>query len=413
MDFQTQVEQSWLNMTDVVELTPLQYSETLSEKYNCNLYIKREDKQKVRSFKIRGAFNKIISLNDDERKRGVVCASAGNHAQGFALSCQRLQIKGVIFLPITTPKQKIRRIEYFSKEWCKLKIFGNNLGETLDSALEFCENNNMTFVHPFDDEKTIIGQATICHEIMSQFDTDKRIDYIICPVGGGGLISGIAKYCKLVSPETKIIGVEPIQCPSMTRALEDGGQVFVDCKDMFVDGATVNKIGKLNYEIVKDNVDDIKLVCNGRLCCEIVDLYQNEGLLCEPAGALSLSVLDQIDINGKNVICILSGSNNDLMRYPDIVNKAMIYKNLRHYFIIKFIQKPGQLKDFVCKILGPNDDIIRFEYFKKTNNNFGNVLVGVEVINPSDVGGIYERLAENGFECQKINENDQLFEFLV
>jgi len=410
MTFVSDVSLARRKMDGVVKTTELLFSDYYSTKYNSNIYIKREDQQVVRSFKIRGAFNKINNLTSLQREKGVVCASAGNHAQGFGYTCQKLGIIGHIFLPETTPKQKIDRIKYFSKEFCTLHVYGSNFAQTLRRAQEFCETNNMVFVHPYDDFETIIGQATIGLEILGDLP---NVDYIICPVGGGGLISGIGKYAKNINPNVKIIGVEPLQCPSMKRAIEEHSRPVIDCSDSFVDGATVNQAGEHTLEICKDVVDEIILVSNGRLCCEIVDLYQIEGLITEPAGALSLACLDQLDIKNKNVVCLLSGSNNDLMRYPDIVNKAQIYKNLRHYIIVKFIQKAGQLKDFLTNILGPTDDIIKFEYIKKTNNNFGNVLVGLEVMTPSDVELIYSKMEEKGFQFTKINDNDQLFEFLV
>lgn len=410
MSFVEQVKIAKQKMNNIVVTTDLQFNESLSNKYNCQLYIKREDQQKVRSFKIRGAFNKIINLNDENKSKGVVCASAGNHAQGFAYTCHKLQVKGYIFLPETTPKQKIDRIKYHSQNWCQLYIIGSTFSETLEHSLGFCQTNDMTFVHPYDDMETIIGQATIGYEILNQLDD---IDYIICPIGGGGLISGIGQYVKSINPNIKIIGVEPIQCPSMKESLKQNSRININCSDSFVDGATVSQVGIDNFKICKTIVDDILLVSNGRLCSEMVDLYQNEGLVIEPAGALSMASLDQLDLNNKTVVCLLSGANNDIMRYPDIVNKSQIYKNLRHYILVKFVQKPGQLKEFLVSVLGPNDDIIRFEYLKKTNNNFGNVLVGIEVANENDILNVYSKMEEKKLIHVKINENDQLFEFLI
>ena len=410
IEFNKMVKESSIKLSEICKTTPLQLNTILSNKYNCNVYLKREDLQPVRSFKIRGAYNNIINLEDKDN--GVVCASAGNHAQGFAMTCQYKKIKGDIFIPTSTPLQKINRIRYFGGDYCTIHIIGNIFDETLSHAYKFCEINSKQFVHPYNDIYTITGQATIGLEIVENI----KPDYIICPIGGGGMISGISTYCKNKDKNIKIVGVEPENADSMKKSIERGQIVTLDTFNSFVDGAAVKKVGDLTFELCQKNVDSYITISNGKLCEDILNLYTVHGIITEPAGALSISALDKLnkeEIKGKNVVCIISGGNNDLTRYPDFINKCKVYQNLRHYYIIKFAQRPGELKNFINNIIGQEDDIIRFEYIKKTNKNFGNVLVGIETSNSENWKQINKKLVENNLDFIKINEDDLIYSYLI
>ena len=396
-------------MSANVDRTLLEYNERLSKKYNCNILFKREDQQLVRSFKIRGAFNKMNSLSLDKKKNGIVCASAGNHAQGVAYSCKTLNIKGDILIPKKTPIQKINRIKNFSNGSCNIHLYGNSFDECLNESIKFSEKYNKEIIHPYDDIDTIIGQGTIAKEIYD----DINPDIIIGTIGGGGLMSGTGIYSKNIG-DCLIIGAEPESCPSMKKSIECNEIVDLPVNDYFVDGATVSKVGKITFEICKKVIDKIYIAPIGKICGDMLDLYQNEGIVLEPAGILPISILDQIeDIEGKNVICILSGGNNDITRYPEITERHLRYQKLKHYYIIEFTQTPGQLNKFINNILGPNDDIVRFEYIKKTNRDMGNVLIGIQLINSEDIQNIEKKLKENNFKFIPINENNLLYSYLI
>ncbi len=349
---------------DVVRKTPLEYSKRLSIKYGAEIYLKREDLQEVRSYKIRGAFNFIFSLTQEERHRGVVCASAGNHAQGFAYSCNLLKIRGIVIMPEITPRQKNQRVKLFGDGFVDIELIGTTFDESSAAATEFCEKNNMVFVHPFDDLRTIAGQGTVGLEIYSDLP---EVDFILAPIGGGGLVSGISLYFQEKNSKTKLIGVDPAGAPKMATALKTGYPVTLEKIDTFIDGAAVKRAGNLTYEIISANLEKVLVSEEGKVCTTMIELYQNEGIVAEPAGALALSALDQVkeEIKGKKVVCILSGGNNDILRYPEIMERSLIYEGLKHYFIVEFAQKPGQLRTFVEKALSKNEDIVRFEYIKK------------------------------------------------
>lgn len=387
--------------------TPLHFSERLSNKYQANIFLKREDLQNTRSFKIRGALNKI--LINQNNKKNVVCASAGNHAQGVAFSCNLINKKGIIFLPNTTPLQKIKRIKHFGKNNIELKIKGNNFQEALKNALEYSNKNDCDFIHPYNDLDIILGQSTIAYEIFK----DMNPNYIISSIGGGGLISGINTYKNIMNYKCKIIGSEPENADSMTQAFLNNNPIELKYLDTFVDGASVKKVGDITYNLCKESLHDIKVINNGKLCHDLLDIYQEEGIILEPAGVLSVSALDLLDkneIKGKNIVCILSGGNNDVSRYPEIIEKSLIYQNLKHYYIIEFTQKPKQLKRFISNVLGEKDDITRFEYIKKTNKTFGNVLICIETI---DNFSFENNLIQNNFNFKKINENDLIYSYLI
>ncbi|SDR66248.1 L-threonine ammonia-lyase [Polaribacter sp. KT25b] len=407
------IKQAASNLKDVAYVTPLIQNQNLSKQFQSTVLFKREDLQVVRSYKIRGAYNKISSLNDDEKQRGIVCASAGNHAQGVALSCKLLEIKGTIFMPSPTPNQKINQVKMFGEEFINIIIEGDTFDDAFNSAKLECDSKNKTFIHPFNDEKVIEGQATVGLEILEQ--TNKKIDYVFVPVGGGGLSSGLSTLFKELSPETKIIGVEPEGAPSMQTSIRNKKNTALETINNFVDGAAVKKVGDLNFAICKQNLDAIITVPEGKICQTILDLYNIDAIVVEPAGALSIAALDFYadEIKGKNVVCVVSGSNNDITRTADIKERALLYANLKHYFIVKFPQRAGALKQFVAEILGPNDDITHFEYTKKTNREKGVAVVGLELKSASDLEPLIHRMKENNFFGDYLNDKPDLFQFLV
>ena len=392
--------------------TPLQLNPHLSKKYNCKIYLKREDLQIVRSYKLRGAYNMMSSLTTEQLQRGVVCASAGNHAQGFAYSCKKLNVKGVVFMPSITPKQKITQTKMFGEESIKIKLVGDTYDDCAVAAKKFTEENNMVFIPPFDDYKIIEGQGTVGVEILEELS---NIDYLFIPVGGGGLAAGVGTYFKTFSPQTKIIGLEPEGAPSMQAALKAGHPVTLETIDKFVDGASVKKVGDITFALCKDVLNDIHLVPEGKVCSTILKLYNEDAIVVEPAGALSIAALDDYanEIKGKTIVCIVSGSNNDIDRMPEIKERSLQYEGLKHYFLVRFAQRPGALKEFVNYVLGKNDDITRFEYMQKTNKESGHALVGIELQRKEDYKHLMEKMKQYGIDYSEINKNDTLFGYLI
>ena len=401
------------NLQGVSVLTPLVINERLSNDLNCKIYLKREDLQQVRSFKIRGAFNKIRSIDSDYLKnKTLVCASAGNHAQGFAYSCNKLKIYGKIYMPVTTPKQKIERVKIFGGEYVEIILIGDNF----DDAQYEAQNQNPDkdlFVHAFDDINVIEGQGTIGLEILDQ--VDKHFDYLIVPVGGGGLISGIITVFKELSPKTKIIGVEAEGAPAMSKSLKDGKIIKLDSIDNFVDGVSIKKIGKIPFDICKKYLDEILLVPEGKICQTILDLYNKDGIVVEPAGAIGISALELNNkmFKDKNVGVLICGGNNDFTRMAEIRERALFYSNLKHYFIVKFPQRAGALKEFVNNVLGKNDDITFFEYVKKNNRENGTAIVGIELKFSKDLNDLVKKMKENGFFGEYLNEKPETLRFLI
>jgi len=407
------INKAKINLNDIVLHTPLQNNLNLSDEFEANVLLKREDLQVVRSYKLRGAYNKIAHLSKQELAKGVVCASAGNHAQGVAYSCRKLDIKGKIYMPATTPKQKIRQVQMFGKENVEVVLIGDTYDDAYNLALEDSKKTGMAFIHPFDDQQIIEGQATVGIEILQ--DSKEQIDFIFIPIGGGGLAAGVGSYFKQMSPHTKIIGVEPAGAPSMKKSIEAGKVIELQKIDKFVDGAAVQKVGEITFDICKEVIDKILLVPEGRICTKILELYNQDAIVIEPAGALSIAALDfyREEIKGKNVVCIVSGSNNDITRTEEIKERSLLYEGLKHYFIVRFPQRAGALRTFVDVVLGPSDDVTHFEYSKKTNREKGPALIGIEVQKKEDFNGLVERMEENGFIYEYINEKEDLFRLLI
>lgn len=388
---------------------PLELNSVLSERYQCQVYLKREDLQTVRSFKIRGAYNKMCQLTEEERDRGVVCASAGNHAQGVAFSCKAMGCHGKIFMPVTTPKQKVSQVARFGGEFVDIILVGDTFDDSNEAATKLSEEQNMPFIHPFNDPLVIAGQGTIGLEIMN--DDAGHMDYVFATIGGGGLASGVGSYIKHIRPATKVIGVEPTGAADMNFSMEHGGVVALDTIDHFADGAAVKRVGELTYDICQEVLDDIVVVPEGKICTTILELYNNSAIVTEPAGALTIAALDfyKDKIKGKKVACIISGGNNDIARMQEIKERSLLYEGLQHYFIINFPQRPGALREFLTDVLGPNDDIIRFNYSKSNDKENGPSLLGVELSDPKDYEPLIQRMEAKGFRYTPVNQSEQLF----
>lgn len=397
----------------VINKTPLHRHELLSEKYQCNVFLKREDLQVVRSFKLRGAYNMVHSIPQERHSSGVVCASAGNHAQGVAYSCKALGIKGSIYVPSTTPKQKISSIKRFGGEFVEVIQTGDTFDDAFNQAKAHCEEANSTFVHPFDDPLVIAGQGTIAMEILN--DMEDPVDFVLGGVGGGGLMSGVGIAMKSLSPKTQVIGVEATGAASMKEALSQSEVVTLKTIDGFVDGTAVKRVGNLTFEICQEVLDDVIVVTEGKVCTTILEMYNDSAIVVEPAGALSIAALDAYKdkIKGKNVVCIISGGNNDIERTPEIKERSLLDQGLKHYFIVNFPQRPGALKEFVGEVLGPNDDIARFEYTKSNNKEKGPTLIGIELSRKEDYHSLIERMDKKGFQYTEINDNPELFGLLI
>ncbi len=448
----------------VVNKTPLQLNVNLSKKYQCNVYLKREDLQVVRSYKLRGAYNMMSSLSPEQLQRGVVCASAGNHAQGFAYSCKKLGTKGVVFMPVISPNQKISQTKMFGEEFIEVKLIGDTFDDCAIAAKKYTEENGMTFIPPFDDYKIIEGQATVGVEIFEQFNKQQEkqnkennenkeksevtslqslapisqvsspfggdrggffegdrggfgftLDYIFMAVGGGGLSAGVGSYFKTFSPQTKIIGVEPKGAPSMYAALKAGEPITVENIERFVDGAAVKRVGDITFSICKNVLDDMLLVDEGKVCTTILQLYNEDAIVAEPAGVLSIAALDEYaeKIKGKNIVCVIGGGNNDIDRMQEIKERSLQYEGLKHYFLIRFAQRPGALKEFVNHVLGVNDDITRFEYMQKHNKETGPALVGIELKTKSDYEVLLKNLNNYHINYTELKSGDNAFGYLV
>ena len=410
------VEQAYSVLKDVVVRTPLDFNRYLSERYGASIYIKRENEQRVRSFKIRGAYYAISQLTDVDKANGVVCASAGNHAQGVAYTCKEMQIPATIFMPITTPQQKIGQVKFFGGEFVEIRLVGDTFDESATAAMKYTKETGKTFIDPFDDPNVQAGQGTVAYEILEEAEEQSvSFDQLLVPVGGGGLIAGVSAYLKDQAPEIKIVGVEASGARSMKAAFDKGHPVKLEHIDKFADGIAVQKVGKTTYEVARKNVDQLIAVDEGRISETILDLYSKLGIVAEPAGAATIAALEVLkdQIKGQTICCIISGGNNDISRMPEMEERALIYEGIKHYFVVNFPQRPGALREFVNHILGPNDDITRFEYIKRANKGTGPVLIGIALGDKRDYAEFIARLEQ--FDPQYINlhENDSLYKMLV
>lgn len=393
--------------------TPTAFNQNLSKRYSASIWLKREDLQVVRSYKLRGAYNKIASLNSDELRKGVVCASAGNHAQGVAYACQKLKVHAHIFMPETTPKQKVAQVRMFGGSFVDVHLSGDTFDDSLAVAKSYCHTYQVAFIHPFDDPQIIEGQATIAYEILE--DYPDKIDYLLLPVGGGGLAAGVSAVFKQLSPTTKIIAVEPEGAASLTEAFASDNTCELDKIDKFVDGAAVKKVGDITFGVCKDTIADVLTVPEGLICKTMLQLYNEEAMVVEPAGALTIAALELLGntIEHKNVLCIVSGGNNDISRTEEIRERALLYEQLKHYFIINFPQRAGALKEFVAEVLGDSDDIVYFQYIKKNNRESGPAMVGIELASANDLAPLLERMKRRNFLEKHLNQHPGLFNFLV
>lgn len=396
----------------VINRTPLQKNSRLSKKYEASIYLKREDMQVVRSYKLRGAYNKISRLTDEERKKGVVCASAGNHAQGFAFSCNNQKINGVIFMPSHTPKQKIDQTRMFGGNFVEIILVGDTFDDCLRDALVYTKDHQMTFIPPFDDLDIIEGQGTVGVEILEDLPD---VDIVLVPIGGGGLASGVGNYFHEAKPDTVCYGVEPLGAPCMQTAFSANKPVTLDHINTFIDGAAVKRAGELTLAYCKKYIPRIELIAEGKACSAILELYNHEAIVAEPAGALTVAALDAYKdvIKGKKVVCIISGGNNDFDRMAEIKELSLQYEGKKHYFLVNFPQRPGALRLFVTEVLGEHDDITRFEFIKKTVRERGPALVGIELQSPDDYDSLLKRMKEKRFDFKEINRDQTLFEYLI
>ncbi|EOH99328.1 threonine dehydratase [Enterococcus haemoperoxidus ATCC BAA-382] len=410
------IEEAYGTLKDVVTKTPLQYDLYLSKKYKCNVYLKREDLQKVRSFKLRGAYYAIKQTSHDMLKNGVVCASAGNHAQGVAYTCHEMQVAATIFMPTTTPQQKISQVKFFGGDEVTVQLIGDTFDASAKAAKEYAKANNQAFIDPFNDLNIMAGQGTVAVEIFQEAKASEfQVDYLLAAIGGGGLVGGVSTYTKSVSPTTSVIGVEPLGAQSMRAAFDKGEPVMLDNVEKFVDGAAVKQVGNLTYEHALEYVDDLLAVDEGQVCSTILELYTKQAIVVEPAGALSVSALELVkeDIKGKNVVCIISGGNNDINRMEEIEERSLIFEGLKHYFVINFPQRPGALREFVTDILGPNDDITRFEYTKKVNRGTGPVVLGILLKDQEELPNLLKKMAEFDPNYIDLKDNPSLYALLV
>ncbi len=407
------IEQAASNLKNIVINTPLEYSERLSKKYSANVYLKREDLQRCRSFKVRGAYNRIFALSVEEQQKGIVCASAGNHAQGVAYSCAALELKGVIFMPISTPLQKIDRVRSFGGKYIEIVTIGDTYDDASNAAQEYCLSHNATYVHPFNDYNVMCGQGTVAREVYNEIGN--MIDIAVVAIGGGGLASGVSSYFKHKNEHIQIIGVESLGAAGMSESIKNGKVTPLQSIDTFVDGTAVKNVGDNTFAICKRNLAKTVLVPEGKVCTTMIELYQNDGIIAEPAGALPISALDIIadEIKGKTIVCILCGGNNDILRYPEVMERSLVYNGRKHYLIVEFNQKPGQLRKFVDYALGPNDDIVRFEYMKKTNREAGAALVGIELSNKTDFVPFLERLSSTGINYRILSDKELLYSYII
>ncbi|WP_110182967.1 threonine ammonia-lyase IlvA [Nocardioides solisilvae] len=408
------VEAAAALLAPVVRRTELELSPRLSDVVGAQVHLKRENRQITRSYKVRGAFHLIDGLTQAERRRGVVCASAGNHGQGVAWSCARLGIEGRVYVPGNTPRQKRQRIVALGEGRVELVVAGSTYDVAGAAAREDAERTGAVFVHPFDDARTILGQGTVAPEVVSQLD--RPLHTLLAPVGGGGLVAGMALWLRERHPRVRIVGVEPSGAASMTAALAAGGPVALDHVDTFVDGAAVGRVGELTYPVVRDLVDEVVRVDAGAVCTEMLELYQVDGIIAEPAGALASTAARELAGRvpaDQAVVCLVSGGNNDVSRYGEILERSLIHQGLRHYFLVSFPQEPGALRHFLEDVLGEGDDIVVFDYVKKNNRETGPALVGIELERADDLGALLGRMHRSPLTIEQVSPGSPLFTFLM
>lgn len=411
-----EIDEAHRVLSKVVTHTPLAYDDYLSKKYRANVYLKREDMQRVRSFKIRGAYYNIIKAEKEKLNNGVVAASAGNHAQGVADTCHNLKIQATIFMPVTTPNQKVEAVKRFGGQYVTVILVGDTFDEAQSAAFEYTEKHNMFFVAPFDDRRTMAGQGTVAVEVFEDaVEQNINVDYLIASVGGGGLIGGLSTYSKKVSPQTTVVGVEPETAQSMKAAFQAQKPTTVENIDHFVDGAAVARVSQCTYNQAQQYVDKLLAIPEGKVAQAVLDLYTYEAIVAEPAGAMPIASLDFMasDIVGKNVVLVVSGGNNDIGRMQEMEQKALMYKGRQQFYLVEFPQRPGALRQFVNDVLGPNDDITRFEYTKKINSETGSVMVGILLDPVTKVDDLTARLAAFFPKYINLQENTVLFNMLV
>jgi threonine dehydratase len=408
------IDEAAQRISGVVARSPLQFSERLSEATGASIYLKREDLQAVRSYKLRGAHNLLMQLSDEEIAAGVVCSSAGNHAQGFAMACRSMGIHGRVYVPGKTPKQKRDRIRYHGREFIELIVVGKTYDDAAAAALDDVARTGATLVPPYDDPRTMAGQGTIAAEMLDQLDDEP--DLVVVPVGGGGCIAGITTYLAERTTGTSVLGVEPAGAAAMIAALAAGEPVTLEHVDQFVDGAAVNRAGTLTYAALAAAGDMVSIttVDEGAVCTAMLDLYQNEGIIAEPAGALSVAALMEADIEPEStVVCVISGGNNDVSRYNEVLERSLVHLGLKHYFLVDFPQEPGALRRFLDTVLGPGDDITLFEYVKRNNRETGEALVGIELSSAADLEGLLERMKTSDIHVETLEPGSPAYRYLL
>ncbi|MFI5716687.1 threonine ammonia-lyase IlvA [Nocardia sp. NPDC051750] len=422
-------------IAEIIEPTPLQLCPRLSQLTGAQVYLKREDLTVVRSYKLRGAYNVVIQLSEPERTAGVVTASAGNHAQGVAFACRAMGITGRIYVPTTTPKQKRDRIRVHGGEFVELIAVGETFDAAAAAAAADVRRTGATMVPPFDDTRTAAGQGTIAAEILDQLETPP--DLVVVPVGGGGCLAGIGTYLRERSPQTGILGVEPAGAASLTAALVAGSPVTLPTIDPFVDGAAVRRIGKVPFDAVSEfggrvvthaslplltatesphgaGAFRLLRVDEGAVCTAMLGLYQNEGIIAEPAGALAVTaLLEAAPEPGSTVVCLVSGGNNDVSRYGEVIERSLVHQGLKHYFLVDFPQEPGALRRFLDEVLGPDDDITLFEYVKRNNRETGAALVGVELGERTGLQPLLDRIARSPIQCERLEPGSPAYRYLT
>ena len=412
------IDAATISLKGVSTLTPLQRIDRLSQATGAEVWVKREDLQPVRSYKLRGAYTLMSQLSQAEREAGVVCASAGNHGQGVAWSCAKLGINARIFIPSTTPRQKRDRMIALGQGHIELVIGGDTYDEASARAKQAVEQDGATLVPAFDDLRTAAGQGTLAAEIVEQLG--KAPDVVLVPVGGGGLLAGLGAWFRTHHPATRLVGVEPAGAPCMIEALAAGEPVALSPIDTFIDGAAVSRAGDLTLPLVQQIAPDMIAVPEGQVCTEMLAMYQVEGIIAEPAGALANAALstDSVDTAitvepGQSVVSIVSGGNNDVSRYAEIVERSLLHRGRKHYMLVSFPQEPGALRRFLDEVLGPQDDIVHFEYVKRSNRDTGPALVGIELANAFDLNGLMARLADSPVEAELLASDSSMLRFLV